>query len=363
MRKEIDLMATSKRKSGQKELENQQSIMWNPVEQEIGEAVRNMAIAGYTPNSVQSSVVTTDALTSLWKSAQAFDAFERTGDESKLPKNRKSVNNVAKITLADEVLEKAAPLGEFQRAVLEAVLSEMVAGNMAWSSSMLYRTMTGKSNRESVSQEQQRMVDEAMTQLMYTPLHIDLHDFADSNEIGQGEAILDGPILPAERLTMSISGNSVASYRVTALPIIFRFCSITKSITMTPISFLSVGISYTQRNLAILNAMQRYVAPLIYPTVGNYKRPAPLIIPYDSLYEIALEGSDAEATFTVKQRIRDTVHTILDTWAQNGYITKWESVRERRSYVAVRIHFPGKQPKIAPPVHFDVRNNSIEGKR
>ena len=202
-------MATSRKKSGPKEQDEQQAL-WNPVEKKLGEAVQKMSDSqGYVPNVVPGSVVTTNALTPLWKNAKSFAAFERTGDETKLPKTRKSVNNVAKITLSDDVLEKAAPLGEFQRAVLEAVLSEMAAGNLAWSSSMLYRTMTGKTNGESVSQEQQKMVDDAMTQLMYTPLHIDLHDFAGSEDIGPGDAVLDGPILPAERITMNLSGIPV----------------------------------------------------------------------------------------------------------------------------------------------------------
>lgn len=355
-------MATSRKKSGPKEQDEQQAL-WNPVEKKLGEAVQKMSDSqGYVPNVVPGSVVTTNALTPLWKNAKSFAAFERTGDETKLPKTRKSVNNVAKITLSDDVLEKAAPLGEFQRAVLEAVLSEMAAGNLAWSSSMLYRTMTGKTNGESVSQEQQKMVDDAMTQLMYTPLHIDLHDFAGSEDIGPGDAVLDGPILPAERITMNLSGIPVSSYRVVALPIIFRFCSITKSITMTPISFLSIGISYTQRNIAILNMMQRNVAPLIYPTEGVYKKPAPLIIHYESIYEVALEGSSVESSFTVKQRIRETVHTILDTWAKHGYIAKWDSIKERRSYVAVRIFFPNRQPTPPPPVHFNILPNWIAEK-
>ena len=73
----------------------------------------DVGLARLCPNVVPGSVVTTNALTPLWKNAKSFAAFERTGDETKLPKTRKSVNNVAKITLSDDVLEKAAPLGSF----------------------------------------------------------------------------------------------------------------------------------------------------------------------------------------------------------------------------------------------------------
>lgn len=351
-----EYVANTRRRPKQIEQDGQQTI-WNPVDIAIGEAIQKMVTPDNinpVPKTVQNSVVTTDAVTSLWKNAQSFIDFERTGDEKKLVKGRKSVSNVAKITLAEDVLEKAAPLGEFQRAVLEAVISELAAGNMAWSSSMLYRTMVGKTNGESVTPEQQKLVDDAMSTLMYTPLHIDLRDFIpECEEFKQGEVILDGPILPAERLKMSISGTSVAAYRITGVPIILRFCSAVRSITMTPIGLLEIDMNYTQRTIALLNAMQRYIAPLIYPPVGPYKKPRPLLIPYASLYSVAFEGSDAEDSFTLRKRVRENVHTILDTWASRGYIARWESIKEGRSYIAVRVHFPNTQPHRMETLHLD----------
>ena len=295
----------------------------------------------YAPKMVRGSVVTTNSVGSLLEVAWA-DLKNR---DDRTLKNRKTVNNVTRITIADDILGKSAPMGEFQRAVLEAVFSEIMAGNMVWTSSMLYRTMTGKKSKESVGQEQQRMVDEAMSQLMYTPLHIDLNDYATDGQAIEGDPILDGVVLPAERLTLSVSGNTAASYRILALPIILRFCMATQSLTMTPIELLSVdNLSYTQRTLSILNAMQRQIGPLLYPFDGAYRQPRPLLITYESLYDVALEGSDAEATFTVKQRIRDAIHTILDSWVAHGYLSKWEPVKERRSYVAFRVYFPRRQP-------------------
>lgn len=349
-------MANKHRSPKRIEQEGQQTI-WNPVDIAIGEAIQKMVSPdniNTVPKTVQNSVVTTDAVTSLWKNAQSFIDFERTGDEKKLAKGRKSVSNVAKITLAEDVLEKAAPLGEFQRAVLEAVISELAAGNMAWSSSMLYRTMVGKTNGESVTPEQQKLVDDAMSTLMYTPLHIDLRDFIpECDDLKQGEVILDGPILPAERLKMIISGTSVAAYRITGVPIILRFCSAARSITMTPIGLLDIDMNYTQRTIALLNAMQRYIAPLIYPPVGQYKKPRPLLIPYASLYSVAFEGSDADDTFTLRKRVRENVHAILDTWASRGYIASWDTLKEGRSYVAVRVHFPNTQPRRVETLHLD----------
>lgn len=318
----------------------------DPVELTVRNKLDPEAI--FIPQAVKRSIVTMDEVSTLLQDipvpVDPLDLEQSISND----KNK----NLAKISLPDELLESGVvtrPLGAFPRAVLEASLSQLMAGNNSFTSAMLYRTMTGRSSSESVTAEQQRMVEKAMNQLMFTPLNIDLKLYAENGEV-EGDGQLRGPIVPAEQIKMNVAGNSCTAYQITNLPIIYRFCMATKGLTMTPIQLLSISnMSYTKRNLAILNDLQRRIAPLIYPVEGEYVRPAPLLISYDSIYEVAKEDADDSVVTPVfKKRVRETVKQILDTWVAGKYLSKWENVTERREFVACKLFFPPKGPPELP---------------
>lgn len=297
----------------------------------------------FVPNSVSSSVVTMDKVSSILQDLHVSDI-----EEAIMPGRN---TDISKVSLNDELLESGVtkPLGQFQRAVLEAALSELLAGNSKFTASMLFRTMTGHTNSEPASIEQQTAIDNAMTQLMYTPLHIDLKQHDVSWGAFAGEAVLDGPILPAERIKMNVSGAVCSAYSILSLPIIYRFCVGTQSMTMTPLSLLAVDdINYTQRNLAILNTLQRKIAPILYPVDKEYQQPDPISIPYADIYSAAeCEGNANSPKYIriMRSRIREVVHKILDTWAANAFIQDWRDIKKSREIVAVELSFPKKQPK------------------
>lgn len=301
----------------------------------------------FLPQPIKSSAVTMEDVTSILKEIP-FQA----DIEQRISKDKKAAPT--KISLSDEVLESGVvtgPLNPIARAVLEATLSQLMAGNNTFTSAMLYRTMTGRATGESVTAEQQIMVEDAMNQLMFTPLHIDLKMYTEDGIEGDGQ--LRGPIVPAEQITMNIAGNTCTAYQITNLPIIYRFCKATNSLTMTPISFLSISdMSYTKRNLAILNTLQRKIAPIIYPVSGTYQRHPPLVIRYNDIYEVAALDTGKSLSPVQKKRIRETVAKILDTWIKGKYIASWEEIKEGKEFYACQITFPKNGPPELPIHHF-----------
>lgn len=300
----------------------------------------------FLPQAVKRSVVTMEEVSTILQELPVH-----TDIEQRISKDKKSAPT--KISLSDEVLESGVvtgPLSPTTRAVLEATLSQLMAGNHSFTSAMLYRTMTGRSTSESVTAEQQMMVDEAMNQLMFTPLHIDLKMYSENGDV-EGDGQLRGPIVPAEQITMNIAGNTCTAYQITNLPIIYRFCMATNSLTMTPISLLSIGdMSYTKRNLAILNTLQRRIAPIIYPVAAIYQKPAPLTIPYESIYEVAEEDTGKALSPVQKKRIRETVSKILNAWVDGKYLSKWEDLKQGNEIYACKLHFPKNGPPELPEV-------------
>ena len=258
-----------------------------------------------------------------------------------------------KVSLPEEVLDTSIAtrnLTEMHRALIEAVLSQLHAGSTSFTSSMLYRTLCGKDASFCVHREQQDMVEDLMTDLMYTPLSIELDIYDEKGNSGIG--LMESAIIPEEKLQVTISGMKCTAYKVTKLPAILRFCYDTNTLAVTPMDLLSVDINFTSKNLVLLNILQRQVAPLLYPTSGEpYTRPEPLELPYRMFYDAAMETSvkkEQPYETQFKIRVRKTLEVILDTWKSRHYIEDWIPIKIGNRYRAFRIYFPKNPPPELP---------------
>lgn len=301
----------------------------------------------YLPQRVKRSVVTIDEVTNILHDIPITEQLEEAiSSQKKTPLNR--------VSLSDDVLDSgilAKSITEVHIAALGAVLSQLDAGNTVFTAAMLYRAMTAKDAGVFVHRERQEMVDRIMDQLMYTPLKIDMKLY---DKFGVDvDASLDGPILPAERIKVNISGQTCTAYQITKVPLIYRFARATKGLTLTPIEMLAVDMNYTNRNIVVLTLLHRRIAPYIYPTDGVYQKPAPLDISYADIYDAAEEVAEKESTnqAVFRRRIRATIAGILDTWVERRYIESWEDIREGRAYIGCRIHFTQDAPPTLPEYH------------
>lgn len=293
----------------------------------------------YYPKTIDRSVATSEQITDILQDINV-ECMDQEGIKIK------NTNALAqKVTLSDDLIVSDIKLTEFDRAVLEGCLACLVSGNPVFSTAMLYRAVTGRSSLR-VTPEQRQSVDESMRRLMFTPFNVDL----DSTELPAGStAKYLGTLIPAEALTLNISGTESSAYRILSTPAIYRFCRTTDNMTVTPIELLSVPINYTKRTIVLLNCLQRAVAPIIYPSSGEYKQSPPLKIEYEYLYSCALEYDQTveDMRGSDKSRIRDTVHTILSEWVKSGFLDSWKDLKKKTIY-AVELSFPEAPPLIVP---------------
>mgnify|MGYP000027078467 FL=1 len=325
------------------------------IEQTVLEAtMEESSQKGYIPHHVGQSVVTLDDQSTkqlLGNITLSNISTPEQLEEAMTPSTASMTTQ--KVSLPEEVLDTSIAtrnLTEMHRAVIEAVLSQLHAGNKSFTSSMVYRTLCGKGTNFCVHREQQDMVESIMTDLMYTPLSIELGIYDDKGNTGVG--VMESAIIPAEKLQVTISGVKCTAYKVTKLPAILRFCYDTGTLAVTPMDLLSVDINFTTKNLILLNILQRQVAPLLYPTTGEaYTRPAPLELPYSMFYDAAMEASSTkeQANETqFKARIRKTLAIIMDTWQAGHYIEKWTPLKVGNQYNSFRIYFPKNAPPALP---------------
>ena len=239
--------------------------------------------------------------------------------------------------------------GEFERAVLEGVFAQMLAGNAScMTPAMIYRAMTGKQARCSVSAEMTEIIDRTVTHCMYSPCVVSI-------EGENGTECLDTNILHMRRRYRNVSGHVTVTYEVVAMPVILELCMKTDALTLTPMVFLSAPITMSKRGVAILNALQRHTAPYIWSANGSLVLTSdetgivqdPIVLPYDDLYQIAWEsdktGSESSGegrfTWSLMDRVRKNVTSILSYWRDKGYIKSWENNIRVRKVESVSIRF------------------------
>lgn len=293
----------------------------------------------YHPRRVHNALVTMEEVTSILDDV----VLTPTDLEESISSRRKQP--VETISVSDE-LDAIRSLTEGHRAVLDAVLSQLAAGNSIITSGMIYRTMSGKSSDAFIHQSSIQMVDKYMQDLMYTPMRINMPITTSDGEAAGG--ILDGPILPAERITIKMSGAKCTAYQISTLPIVFRYARALQSISVSPIALRNIpDMSYTARNINILNILHRKVAPLLYPPTGRYVRPQPLVIEYQPLFDTVIDKNSAQMA-VMRRRVRTVVASILNTWVNNGTIAKWEELKDGLSFSACRIYFPDSDPPLQP---------------
>lgn len=248
------------------------------------------------------------------------------------------------------------PFSEFDRAVLDAVISHLAAGNRTMNPSMILRAMTGKAGGVELSDKMLKEVDDSLTKCMRTLVIIPITDPV----TGKVTHTLDGNMLNMYRGRHNIAGQQVNTYTVATPPLVYMYAKQTGAITFCPIKMLNVGISATKRSLSILNYLQRIVSPYIWSSDGTSMicmdssescMPPAIRIEYETLYALydsnTSDGDEGEqsteaarkASDKIKKKVRDTVGTILDTWKEQCYIQSWENeVAERRRVHAVNIH-------------------------
>lgn len=308
----------------------------------------------FRPNTVKQGSLVLDDKVSDWFNLTPTSSPNPEAVEKQLNKNKM----VARISLDENIFAESeislGPLAPTDRLVLEAVLSQLRAGNDQFTSAMLFRTMTGKDTSATVTKTQVKMVDAAMRKMMFAPISIELGQTKEG-----ASAKLSGALIPAEVLEIKVSGRKCTAYAINSPPLIYKYCVATNSIATMPLDVLSIpNMSYTERNLAIINILERYVVPILYPVNRKYKIHKPINILYEEFYAAveALqdqqngEGASENLNPTIAKRVRDTIHSILDSWVDRDYIKRWEVVLGNRgARIGVRIFFNSSEPPTLPP--------------
>lgn len=217
-------------------------------------------------------------------------------------------------------------LDENHRAIYNAVISQILAGNTLFTDSMIARTITGK---EKVEEKTRLTIKKGMDTLIRTRASVDATQeakaFNNLNEIKNLK--YEGALLDVRRITAIINGQIIECYKIVAEPWLLTYAKSKKQINTYDVSFLNApfnSISVTHENISLVSHLLNRIM-----TMRNPKSKLGGIVLYETLYQLAEIKAPTETTLRAKRRrLRDTIHKILDVWKKEGLINCYEDLDE-----------------------------------
>lgn len=214
----------------------------------------------------------------------------------------------------------------FDQEVHDAVVSLYLAENKFISPAMVYRAMTGKTNSESITATKLKKVEDSIDKCMFSKLSIDASEGAAL--YGYDQAIYSGPLLSAEKVSVSMGGNRIIAYRVNVEPLLYRYAKACKQISAVDIKLLDTPIRKEDDTIVL----QGYLLRRIESIKSDKKIDRNIL--FDDIYEVL--GVDKSQRVKV-QRIREYIKEILEYWVEKDYIGRFEFVMQGRTFYGITI--------------------------
>lgn len=230
-------------------------------------------------------------------------------------------------------------LTNYDKSIINGVVSILESGNRNFSIPMLYHAMTGKENPtvDEITFEELKLKLDTMRRLS---IRIDLTEEVRAHLIdrkfdGDIESFsIEGYLLPLNKYSGVINGKRSEMYQIIDTPPLHSYAKLKKQIASVSIELLKAPIN----NTATTIPLKTYLLGRIEAMKNEHNSVSRDKILFSSIYR---ELGATEADKKKKKRIRDYTEIVLSHFASLHYIEKYQMIKEGRTITAVRIYWNG----------------------
>lgn len=234
------------------------------------------------------------------------------------------------------------PFTQYDRCVLNSVISLWEAGNTAVTPEMIWRAMSNKNDSESISPQQQGAITKSLEKMRY------IHVFADlTEEMRKRKVKIDGKpieqfqidnfLLLMDKIKVSAGGTTKVAYHIVKEPIMLTYSKMTGQLLTVKSKLLDIKkikggkissetIPTTENRQPIKEYLLQRIEVMKYSRKSRHRKQSNRIL-FDSLYRNT--GSSTTNRIELK-RIREYVFQVLDYWKASRYINDYKIVTEGR---------------------------------
>lgn len=227
--------------------------------------------------------------------------------------------------LPDSIRFNREPDG-YDREIHDYVVSRYLEGNEYISDSMIYDVASGKKGA-TLHPKQKEAISRSMTKMMYSQLWIDASE--ESKKWGVDEFTYDGPIIPAERVTISMNGEKTECYHIFRTPPLYEYANRLDQVARRDVKLLQSPVNKNEDTIIL----QGYLLRRILAMQDNKKLARRIL--YESVYEkidfssVLREDNQRKK----KKSIRDTTKKILKYWKEQGFIKDFFEINSSREKI------------------------------
>lgn len=252
-------------------------------------------------------------------------------------------------------IKNGESFSEYDRNVMNALVSLFLAGVKQPTIPVIYRAMNGLSNSESPTTKQCESIIESIEKMRSIKIKIDFTNELNARgytlngqRLTRGE--IDTRLLVASSLYIEGGGLSVLAYNIVEQPVLYTYASLSKQVITVSSSTLEIREVNGNGSLGahIPNTVARiglrgYLIRRIEGMKGDNKLKSNVVKLYSytkgnnfhrGLYEAA---GYHNPTREEMRRVRIDVERILLYWKHIGYITEFEKVVERNKITGYKI--------------------------
>lgn len=232
---------------------------------------------------------------------------------------------------------KDITLSEFDHAVLDASITELLDGNEYTTPEIIYRHLGGGYN---LGKDIKVAIMESFENLAAIRIHINMDDA--QKKLGYGKdrekSFFTGYLLPTESLEVKVNGQTSTAIHFLRRGIIFSVSDMKNQILTCDKKFLETPIRHTKRSISLNHYLLRRISEIIRShDPDNKSTPLKNIITFEDMFQNCnIENLNRKQQANVK----NVVMSILEFFVEQNLITGFKfDTRERGKIHSVVIEF------------------------
>ena len=230
----------------------------------------------------------------------------------------------------DENINLPKNFNQYDRAVFNAVCSLYEAGNRSFTPTMVFRTMTGRTNEEFIKPSNLTRVIKSIEKQRTALVKIDCDSEFEKRNLPRVKAF-DDYILPIKSATIVINGTETKGYVFWGKPMLYEYCEATKQIITVPIHLLNTK---TVKSTPEIIVIKEYLLREINNKKKNHRNNNKMR--YDTIFsECGIEIADR----TKEKRYRDYIKRLLEEWKTMDHIKAYKEYTQGRKIVGIEIKY------------------------
>lgn len=229
----------------------------------------------------------------------------------------------------DENISLPKNFTQYDRAVFNAICSIYEAGNNAFTPTMVFRTMTGRTKEETIDPSNLTRVVNSIEKQRATLVKIDCSGEFEKRKDVPNIKSFDDNILPVRAATIIINGTETRGYAFRGKPLLYEYCGYTKQIITVPIHLLNTKtVKNTPEIIVIKEYLIRQIELLKHTQRNNNN------ILYDTIFSECGITTDNRTTL---KRYRDYIKKLLEIWIEKDYIKAYKEYKRGAKIMGVEI--------------------------